>query len=412
MRARCDRARPGQGGPYRRSPATPVTLLAGVSVLSLEQATTLPFLTYRLAGDGARIIHVENAERPDPNRFVGREVLPEPAMRSYFLPNNCGKEAITLNLGDPEGHSLLRELIVKLPVDVFACNQRPGSYARLGIEPRTLAAVKPDLIWLGITGFGPEHDEAAYDPVLQARSGFMELTGEADGSPLVFGLPMVDLGAAEHGYSEVMKALYRRATTGEGARIDVSMLRSAVSWMVAPVALSSLGERVTRKGNRHQFFAPVAVHRTRDGHVYLAIGNDQQWAALTALPRFGPLARAEYTANAGRIGAVERLDRELAACFAEVSTDEALEALRGAGVPVSRVSTVNEVMADPLVAERIVEVTDPRSGLRIALPGPPVGEPPALSFPPRLGEHNEKIYGDVLGLPPEQVAELRRRQIV
>ena len=84
-----------------------------------------------------------------------------------------------------------------------------------------------------------------------------------------------------------MKALYRRATTGEGARIDVSMLRSAVSWMVAPVALSaSLGERVTRKGNRHQFFAPVDVHRTRDGHVFLAVGNDQQWAALTALPRF------------------------------------------------------------------------------------------------------------------------------
>src|SRR5207253_1365730 len=95
-------------------------------------------------------------------------------------------------------------------------NQRPRSYARLGIEPPALCAVKPDLIWLGITGFGPEHDEAAYDPVLQARSGFMELTGEANGSPLVFGLPMVDLGAAEHGYSEVMKALYRRATTGPG----------------------------------------------------------------------------------------------------------------------------------------------------------------------------------------------------
>src|SRR5258708_455435 len=173
-------------------------LLTGVTVLSLEQATTLPFLTYRLACDGARVIRIENAERPDPNRFVGREVLAEPAMRSYFLPNNCGKEAITLNLGHPEGQALLRQLIVKLRVDV-----------------------------------------------------------------------------AEQGYSEVMKALYRRATTGEGARIDVSMLASAVSWMVAPVVLSSLGERVTRKGNRHQFFAPVAVHRTRDGHVYLAVGNDQ-----------------------------------------------------------------------------------------------------------------------------------------
>jgi crotonobetainyl-CoA:carnitine CoA-transferase CaiB-like acyl-CoA transferase len=169
---------------------------------------------------------------------------------------------------------------------------------------------------------------------------------------------------------------------------------------------------VTRKGNRHQFFAPVAVHRTRDGHVYLAVGNDRQWAALTTLPRFGGLARPEYTANAGRIADVERLDRELAACFAGLTTDEALESLRRAGVPVSRVNTLADVVADRLVADRLVEVTDPRSGLRIALPAPPVGEPPALSFPPRLGEHNEKIYGEALGLAPEQLAELRRRQIV
>src|SRR5207244_3313940 len=280
-----------QGGARRRSPAAPVTLLAGVTVLSLEQATTLPFLTYRLACDGARVIRIENTERPDPNRFVGKDVLAEPAMRSYFLSNNCGKEAITLNLGHPEGQALLRELIAKLRVDVFACNQRPRSYARLGIEPPALSAVKPDLIWLGITGFGPEHDEAAYDPVLQARSGFMELTG---------------------------------------------------------------------KGNRHQFFAPVAVHRTRDGHVYLAIGNDQQWAALTALPRFGALARPEYAANAGRIAEVERLDRELAGCFAELTSAEALDSLRRAGVPGSRVNTVPDVMTERLVAARLVPVTDPR----------------------------------------------------
>ena len=388
-------------------------LLAGVTVLSLEQATTLPYLTYRLACDGARVIRVENAERPDPNRFVGHDVLGEPAMRSYFLPNNCGKQAITLNLGDPEGRALLRRLIVGLRVDVFACNQRPRSYARLGIEPAELRAAKPDLIWLGITGFGPDHDEAAYDPILQARAGFMALTGDADGPPTVFGLPMVDLGAAEHGYSEVLKALYRRATSGEGARIDVSMLRSAVSWMVAPIALSaSLGERVTRKGNRHQFFAPVAVHRTRDGHVFLAVGNDQQWAALTALPRFAGLGRPEYVANAGRIADVARLDQELAACFAELGSEEALESLRRAGVPVSRVNTLADVVADPLVADRLVEVTDPRSALRLVLPAPPVGDPPALSFPPRLGEHNEKIYIEALGLAPERLAELQRRRIV
>ncbi len=201
------------------APAPARRTLEGVTVLSLEQATVLPFLTYRLACDGARVIRVENGEHPDPNRFVGQDVLGEPDMRSYFLPNNCGKEAITLNLAEPDGRALLTELVAALRVDIFATNQRPRSYARLGIGYDTLRAVKPDLIWLGVTGFGPGHDEAAYDPVLQARAGFMELTGDPDGPPTAFGLPMVDLGAAEHGYGELMKALYRRAVTGRGANL-------------------------------------------------------------------------------------------------------------------------------------------------------------------------------------------------
>jgi phenylsuccinyl-CoA transferase len=102
-------------------------------------------------------------------------------MNAYFLPNNCEKEAITLNLGEPDGQAILRELIVRLRVDVFAVKQRPRSYAKLGIDYETLAAIKPDLVWLGISGFGPDHDETAYDPLLQARAGFMELTGDPTG---------------------------------------------------------------------------------------------------------------------------------------------------------------------------------------------------------------------------------------
>ena len=387
--------------------------LDGLTVLSLEQATVLPFLTYRLACDGARVIRVENAAHPDPNRFVGRDVLGEPAMRSYFLPNNCGKEAITLNLAEAEGRALLLELLRALRVDVFATNQRPRSYARLGIDYPTLAAVVPALVWLGISGFGPGHDEAAYDPILQARAGFMELTGEPDGPPTVFGLPMVDLGAAEHGYGELLKALYRRARTGRGARVDVSMLRSAVSWMIAPLALArGLGERVARRGNTHQFFAPVAVFATRDAWVYVAVGNDAQWAALARLPALAGVDRPEYAANAGRIADAPRLHRELGARFARLAADEALALLRGAGVPVARVATLADVAADPLVAPTLVRVRDPRTGLEVLLPAPPAGDPPPLSFPPRLGEHNEKIYGEALGYPPERLAELRARRII
>jgi crotonobetainyl-CoA:carnitine CoA-transferase CaiB-like acyl-CoA transferase len=385
--------------------------LEGLTVLSLEQATTLPFLTYRLACDGARVIRIEHRERPDPNRLVGRDLLGEPEMRAYFLPNNCGKEAITLNLGEAAGRELLRELIVRLPADVFATNQRPRSYARLGIDAETLRAVRPELVWLGITGFGPDHDEAAYDPVLQARAGFMALTGEPDGPPTPFGLPMVDLGAAEHGYGEVMKALYRRARTGEGARIDVSMFRSAVSWMVAPVLLESAGEPVARRGSAHQFFAPVGVHATRDGHVYVAVGNDAQWKALAALPAFAGVDRPEYAVNAGRVADLARLHAALAARFAALTTAEALGRLREAGVPIAAVAGLVEVLGDPLVAPGLVRVRDPRSGLTLALPAPPTGEPPALRFPPRLGEHNDAVYG-ALGYSPAQVADLRRRGVV
>jgi crotonobetainyl-CoA:carnitine CoA-transferase CaiB-like acyl-CoA transferase len=387
--------------------------LPQLTVLSLEQAITLPFLTYRLACDGARVIRVEHPRQPDPNRFVGKKVLPEDGMNSYFLPTNCGKEAITLNLAEPEGRALLHQLITRLQVDVFASNQRARSYPRLGIEYDTLRSLRPGLIWLGITGFGPDHDEAAYDPVLQARAGFMDLTGEPDGPPTVFGLPMVDLGAGEHGYALVMKALYQRALNGEGTRLDVSMLRSAVSWMVSPIALAGrLGESPTRRGTRHQFFAPVSVYRTHDGYVYVAVGNDRQWAALAALPAFAALERPAYARNEGRMADSEALHRDLGTCLGRLTTGDALAQLRGAGIPVSRVQSVSDLLTDPLVAPRLVEVSDPRSGLTLLLPSPPTGEAPALSFPPRLGEHNELVYGEGLGLSAARLRDLADRGVI
>src|SRR3990170_5932560 len=164
--------------------ADSLDLFRHLTVLSLEQAMTLPFLTMRLAAEGMRVIRVENPPRGDPNRWVGREASEgEGGMGTYYLPNNLGKLAITLNLAQAEGRHLLHRLLQELPVDIFATNQRPRAYTRLGIDEPSLRRIRPELIWVGITGFGPEHDEAAYDPILQARAGFMDLTGETDGTP-------------------------------------------------------------------------------------------------------------------------------------------------------------------------------------------------------------------------------------
>jgi len=115
-------------------------------------------------------------------------------------PSNAGKEAVTLNLGEPEGQNILKDLIKALNVDIFATNQLPRNYEKLGIDYATLKAVKPDLIWVGLTGFGPNSNEAAYDPILQARGGLMELTGNAGEDPQVLGVPLPDMGTSEHAY--------------------------------------------------------------------------------------------------------------------------------------------------------------------------------------------------------------------
>lgn len=394
-------------------------LFRNLVILSLEQALTLPFLTYRLALEGARVIRVENPQRGDPNRYVGENVLGEEGMNTYYLPYNAGKEAITLNLASAEGQAILHELIRRLPVDIFACNTLPKNYAKLGIDYETLRQLKPDIIWVGITGFGPEVNEPAYDPILQARSGFMDLTGEPDGPPQVFGLPMVDLGAAEHAYGQVMKALYRRAVTGKGSRVDIAMFRSAVSWMVIPVMMArSFGHVMRRRGNTHPFFAPVSVYPTADGYVYIAVGSDRQWERVTQLPGFEKLARDEYRHNTGRIAAKEQLNREIAEITRTHTTDELLALFGDIGVPISRVATLAEVVEDPLVVPDMVYARDPRTGVEITMPPPPVISPylrergMRLSFPPRLGEHNQRVYGEVLGYSPEEVTALRERGVV
>ncbi|MBI3762678.1 MAG: CoA transferase [Chloroflexi bacterium] len=403
-----------------------MVLLSNLTLLSLEQATTLPFLTQRLAREGARVIRIETPGRGDPNRYVGKNILGEDGMASYFLPNNCGKQAITLNLGVSEGRSILHSLISNLPVDIFCTNNRPSSYAKLGIDYETLKSIRPDLIWLGITGFGPDSDEAAYDPVLQARSGWMELTGQADGPPLVFGLPMVDLGAAEHAYGAVMKALYQRAVSsltpnpspsgrGEGVRVDISMFRSAVTWMASPLMLTALGEKMARRGNTHQFFAPASVFPTRDGYVYIAVGNDRQWEAITQLPGFESLADAEYQRNAGRIADVQRLNQRIADCTRAIATADLMAALNRIGVPVAKVNDLNDVLTEPLLKSAFARARDPRSGAEVILP--PLAEVSdsglaELSFPPRLGEHNEAIYGGVLGMDTPRLAELKERGVI
>ena len=394
-------------------------LFKDLTVLSLEQATVAPYLTYRLAQDGMNVIRLEHPVYGDPNRFIGPDVLDEKRMNAYFLCINSGKKALSLNMADPEGQEIFKRLIKELDVDIFITNQLPKNYEKLGMAYDIIKAVKPDIIWLGLTGFGPDSNEGAYDPILQARSGLMELTGEADGDPQVLGIPLPDMGTSEHGYGLLMKALFKRAATGEGTRIDLSMFESSVSWMTVPITLSkSFGATISRRGNTHEFFSPVSVYKTRNGFVYLAVGNDKQWNSMVSQDMFKSLAKEDYKTNKGRISDVTNLNKAINAITEQYTSEDLIELFNSITVPISKIKTVNEVVEDPLVARRILTSTDPKTGTKVTLAPPPNMTPfleendRALSFPPRFGEQNQEIYGDVLGYDATALAELKEKGII
>ncbi len=393
-------------------------LFNNLSVLSLEQATVLPYLTFRLAQDGMEVIRLEHPVYGDPNRLIGDNVLGEERMNAYFLCINAGKKGLTLNLAEPEGQAIFHRLIKDIKIDIFATNQLPRNYQKLGIDYDSLRSLKPDIIWLGVTGFGPDSNEAAYDPILQAKSGLMEMTGEKGEDPQVLGIPLPDMGTSEHGYGMLMKALYKRQLTGEGSRIDLAMFESSVSWLTVPITLStSFHEKVTRRGNTHAFFCPVSVYRTKNGYVYLAVGNDRQWKSVVSLDAFRSLDRPEYEKNAGRIGDVENLNRTINAITENHTSEEMIALFNSITVPISKIRTIPEVVEDPRVQKRLLSAVDPVSGTRITLAPPPYMTPflrsreRVLSFPPRFGEHNEEIYRR-LGKTSDDLIRLKETGII
>jgi len=346
-------------------------------------------------------------------------LLGEERMDSYYLCINAGKKALTLNLVDPEGKKILGSVIKELKIDVFVTNQLPKNYEKLGIDYETLKSYKPDIIWLGVTGFGPDSNEAAYDPMLQARSGLMEMTGEVDRSPQVMGIPLPDMGTSEHGYGLIMKALYKRAMTGEGEHIDLVMFESSVSWLTTMITLNkSFGRATTRRGNTHEFFAPVSVYKTRNGFVYIVVGNDRQWKSMVSQESFRSLDRPEYEKNKGRIEDVKNLNGHINEITQKHTSEALIDLFRSITVPISKIQTIPEVVSDPQVQRRLLTARDPVTQTEITMAPPPYMTPflkhsnRSLSFPPRFGQHNQEIFGQQLGYDAAELLRLKEKGII
>ncbi len=247
----------------------------------------------------------------------------------------------------------------------------------------------------------------------------MELNGEPDREPMCIGVPIVDMGAGESAYGQVMKALFEKRLTGEGKRIDISLFESAISWTATHLPLNmTYNVEVSRRGNTHQFFTPVSLFKTRDGYVYLGIGSDQQWKTLVGLEEFKHLDQPQYETNTDRMADRPRLIDEIGKIFARETTEEILARIKAVGLVVGPARTLKEVGQDPMVQERLVRASDPKTNVEVVLGSTPVettflkSRRYRLSFPPRLGEHNRKILEEDLRYSPTRIEALENQKIL
>jgi itaconate CoA-transferase len=397
-------------------------------ILSLEQALTLPYATQRFAQLGWRVIRIESppdketGRGGDPNRYIGEDTGLDD-LHAYYIAPNIGKEAITLNLKVKEGQELLRRLIRELPADVFLCNTLPKRYKQLGIDFETLRRANANLIWCGISALGPEYPGAAgYDPALQAMMGYMFLTGEPDRDPMLCGLPIIDLKAGDEAFSQVVLAMLEQESGDRngGKEIHISMAQCAASWLITAMPqlqfVDDKSKLFRRSGNEHRSFIPCNCYPTKDGYVYLAIGNDLQWEKLTKVRHFEHLAKPERKTNRGRHADKDNIYADIRQGLEYYTTAEFIQICTDLNLAAAPVHSVKDVAGMDIVKNSMMTTQIP-SGKEVALfPAPVITDflsecNHSLKCAPRLGEHNEAIYREI-GLNDKEIQALKNHGVI
>ena len=367
--------------------------LAGVLVVSCEQAVAAPFATRQLAELGARVIKIERPGSGDFARGYDETVL---GQCSHFVWLNRSKESLAIDLKTEV--DVVHRLLAR--ADVFVQNFAPGAAERLGLGAAALRARHPRLITCSISGYGssgPYRDAKAYDLLIQAEAGLVAVTGTED-EPAKAGIPAADIGAGMYALSGILAALYERERTGAGTHLEISLFDALVEWMGFPLYYTGYGGTPpARTGTSHAAIAPYGTFTAGDGaEVVLAIQNEREWVAFcTDVLRRPALATdARFATGAGRVANRPALHAEIDAVFGGLTGAEVTARLAAARIAHARRREVAEVLDHPqLVArDRWTTVGSPAGPIRAVLPpiGLP-GRPPRMDPVPAVGEHNEAI---------------------
>jgi CoA:oxalate CoA-transferase len=397
-------------------------LLAGLRVLDLTNVLAGPFCCYQLAQLGAEVIKVETPGTGDLARHLGADaVLNRRGMGASFLAQNAGKRSITLNLKHPKAREAFLRLVKS--ADVIVENFRPGVMERLGLSYDALRAIKPNLVYCAISGFGqdgPLKLNPAYDQIIQGLAGVMSVTGDSQSAPLRVGYPVADtMGGITAAYA-ITAALFRRERSGEGEFIDVSMLEStlvAMGWVVSNWLIA--GERPQAMGNENMTASPSGTFRTGAGLLNIAANQQQQFEVLCRLLDRPELARdPRFAGRDDRKRHRAELSREIEAALVTRSAAEWAALLNDSGVPAGEVLDVPAVLEHPQIIERrllrtfddVPDVDRPvnvvRSGFRLAS-----GDPAPATPPPTLGADTESVLTE-LGYSQSEIEALSRDKAI
>ncbi|EFP65892.1 Formyl-coenzyme A transferase [Ralstonia pickettii] len=403
--------------------------LSHLRVLDLTRVLAGPWCAQNLADFGADVIKVERPGAGDDTRTWGPPWLKDEAGNNtaeaaYYLAANRNKRSITVDISTPEGQDIVRQLAAH--ADVVLENYKVGQLKKYGLDYASLKAVKPDLVYCSITGFGqtgPYAPRAGYDFIVQGMGGFMSLTGERDdlpgGGPQKAGVAISDLMTGMYATVAVLAALAHRDRTGEGQYIDMALLDVQVA-MLANMNTNYLasGEAPKRWGNAHPNIVPYQTFQAANGWIIVAVGNDGQFRRFVDAGGMPELADdPRFATNPQRVANRDVLVPILAEMVKRFGKGEWIDKLEAAGVPCGPINSLDEVFDNEQVQAR---------GLRVDLPHPSAGTvklvgspvkmsatpPKAASHPPLLGEHTGAVLRDVLNLSADQVDSLRRRGVI
>lgn len=392
--------------------------LSGLKVLDLSRFIAGPHCSMLLGDLGADVVKVERTRGGDDTRALGPYIEGESI---YFMMFNRNKRSLTLNFRNPEAQDLLRRLVRE--ADVLVENFRPGTMEQMGCGWETLHEINPRLIMARLSGFGQNNSlsaEPCFDGIAQAITGFMDLTGDPKGGPMMAGTFLVDYATALNATVGILAALNHRTLTGEGQVVDVSLIGSATSMLMTAIPEFLVnGRRMTRAGNRDRYAAPANTFQAKDSvWLHVVAGNNAHFPRFVKMIGRPELLEDErFSTLEKRMVHVEEIEAIAAEWVRSRTADEALRELRAAELPSARIRTIEEVANDPYMREagHIIDVEHPKAGV-VPMQGPPLGlgtTPTAVDRPPpMLGEHTQEVLHDWLGMADTEIRELQTATII